>query len=58
MSLHCAIPAALSNSEAGMKPAYCAKVLGHSLQMFFSRYADWIDKDESEVQAKIWAEFA
>jgi|TARA_B100000959_G_C14512463_1_gene431873 hypothetical protein len=41
-----------------MKPAYCAKVLGHSLQMFFSRYADWIDKDESEVQAKIWAEFA
>jgi len=42
--------------EAGMKPAYCAKVLGHSLQMFFQVYADWIDKDESEAQAKIWGE--
>ena len=40
---------------AGMKPAYCAKVLGHSLEMFFRIYADWIDKDESEAQAKIWA---
>ena len=44
--------------EAGMKPAYCAKILGHSLQMFFSRYAEWIDKDESETQARIWADFA
>lgn len=42
--------------EAGMKPAYCAKVLGHSLQMFFNRYAEWIDREESQAQAKIWAE--
>ena len=41
---------------AGMKPAYCAKALGHSLEMFFRIYADWIDKDESEAQAKIWAD--
>ena len=41
--------------EQGMKPAYCAKVLGHSLEMFFNVYADWIDKDESDAQAKLWA---
>lgn len=41
--------------EAGMKPGYCAKVLGHSLEMFFNIYADWIDKDESKVQEGIWA---
>jgi len=40
---------------SGMKPAYCAKQLGHSPEMFFRVYADWIDKDESEVQADIWA---
>lgn len=40
--------------EAGMKPGYCAKALGHSLQMFFSRYAGWIDRDEMERQARIW----
>jgi integrase len=44
--------------EAGMKPAYCAKVLGHSLQMFFTVYADWIDKKESDKQRRIWEEFA
>ncbi len=42
--------------EQGMKPAYCAKVLGHSLEMFFSVYADWIDIDESKAQAKLWAQ--
>ena len=40
---------------AGMKPGYCAKVLGHSLEMFFRIYADWIDPDESERQRYIWA---
>jgi integrase len=41
--------------EQGMKPAYCANVLGHSLEMFFNVYARWIDKHESEAQEKIWA---
>jgi integrase len=41
--------------EANMKPAYCAKVLGHSLEMFFRVYAGFIDKDESEIQANIWS---
>jgi len=40
---------------AGMKPGYCATVLGHSLEMFFRIYADWIDPDESERQRYIWA---
>jgi len=40
---------------AGMKPGYCAKVLGHSLQMFFTVYADWIDRDETKIQEEIWA---
>lgn len=39
-----------------MKPAYCAKALGHSLNMFFEMYADWIDKDESKVQEDIWSD--
>ena len=43
--------------EAGCKPGYCAKRLGHSLQMFFNTYADWIDADESETQHKIWEAF-
>lgn len=42
--------------EAGMKPGYCAKQLGHSLRMFFDIYAKWIDRDESDRQAAIWAE--
>jgi hypothetical protein len=41
--------------EAGMKPGYCASKLGHSKEMFWKVYADWTDKDESEVQRKIWA---
>ena len=42
--------------EAGMKPGYAAKVMGHSLEMFFRIYADWIDRDESEIQAQIWSD--
>ena len=41
--------------EAGMKPGYCAKVLGHSMRVFFEIYADWIDRAETEIQEKIWA---
>ena len=42
--------------EAGMKPGYCASVLGHSLQMFFTIYAVFLNKEESKAQAKIWNE--
>ena len=41
--------------EAGMKPEYCAKRLGHTTRMFFETYADWIDRDETIVQEQIWA---
>lgn len=41
---------------AGMKPAYCAKVLGHSLEMFFRNYATWTDQDENARQEAIWFE--
>ena len=41
--------------EAGMKPGYCSKVLGHTTRMFFETYADWIDRDETKVQEQIWA---
>lgn len=32
---------------AGIKPRYCTKTLGHSLQVFFTVYADWIDAEET-----------
>tara|TARA_R110001632_G_scaffold166611_2_gene285038 strand:- start:347 stop:1411 length:1065 start_codon:yes stop_codon:yes gene_type:complete len=41
--------------EAGMKPAYCAKVLGHSVETFLRTYARFIDADKSAEQAAIWA---
>jgi integrase len=44
--------------EAGMRPGYCAKQLGHSTQMFFNTYAEWIDKDEGEAQHNIWKAYA
>ena len=31
--------------EAGIKPAHCAKILGHYMQTFFSTYARFIDAD-------------
>ena len=39
--------------SAGMKPGYCARILGHSTQMFFSTYARWIDNDENIKQAEM-----
>ena len=39
--------------EAGIKPAYCAKILGHSVQTFLTTYARFIDADAE--QAAIWA---
>ncbi|MGD7150446.1 tyrosine-type recombinase/integrase [Ralstonia pseudosolanacearum] len=31
---------------AGMTPAFCAKQLGHSVEMFLKRYTKWIDGDQ------------
>ena len=55
---NCRHTCAVMMLEAGMKPGYCAKKLGHSPEMFWKVYADWTDKDESEVQRKIWAAIA
>ncbi|MBV8657141.1 MAG: tyrosine-type recombinase/integrase, partial [Burkholderiales bacterium] len=41
---------------AGANPAYMARQLGHSLEMFFRVYAKWIDgKDDDRELAKIQA---
>lgn len=37
----------------GVKPAWAAKQLGHTLKMFFERYASWIDDDDSSEIAKL-----
>jgi integrase len=35
---------------AGMKPAWCAKQMGHSIEMFLNTYAKWIDGEEDDRQ--------
>lgn len=35
---------------AGMTPGFCAKQLGHSLQMFFTTYAKWIDGAQNATE--------
>lgn len=35
---------------AGMTPAYCAKQLGHSVQIFLTKYAVWIDGAQDQVE--------
>lgn len=35
---------------AGMTPAFCAKQLGHSVEMFLTTYAKWIDGDRDTVE--------
>ncbi|AIV73967.1 putative phage integrase [Burkholderia pseudomallei] len=37
---HCYATAMLM---AGMTPAFCAKQLGHSVEMFLTTYSKWID---------------
>lgn len=37
-----------------MKPAYCAKVLGYSVQTFLTTYARFFDDDADAKQAAIW----
>ena len=39
--------------KAGIKPAFAAQQLGHSLEMFFRIYAKWIDVDETKRQEKM-----
>jgi integrase len=33
---------------AGANPAWCAKQLGHSIEMFHQHYAKWIDGDQND----------
>lgn len=33
---------------AAMRPAFCAKQLGHSVEIFLTTYAKWIDGDQNE----------
>ena len=40
---------------SGANPAFLAKQLGHSLEMFFSVYANWINGDDDREMAKIEA---
>ena len=35
---------------AGMTPAFCAKQLGHSVEMFLKTYAKWIDGDRDSAE--------
>ncbi len=35
---------------AGMTPAFCAKQLGHSIEMFLRTYTKWIDGAQNEVE--------
>ena len=37
---------------AGMRPAFCAKQLGHSVEMFFRTYARWIDGGQNALEMK------
>ncbi|QCP54546.1 DUF3596 domain-containing protein [Trinickia violacea] len=35
---------------AGMTPAFCAKQLGHSVEMFLTTYSKWIDGEQNEME--------
>ncbi|MCO5399130.1 hypothetical protein [Ralstonia soli] len=35
---------------AGMTPAFCAKQLGHSVEMFLRTYAKWIDGGQDDLE--------
>ena len=44
---------------AGVEPAFAAKQLGHTTEMFLNTYADWIsgvkDRDQVNLLNQIWA---
>ncbi|WP_175692676.1 site-specific integrase [Burkholderia ambifaria] len=35
---------------AGMTPAFCAKQLGHSIEMFLTTYAKWMDGEQNALE--------
>jgi len=35
---------------AGMRPAFCAKQLGHSVEVFLHTYSKWIDGEQNDVE--------
>jgi integrase len=35
---------------AGMTPAFCARQLGHSVEMFLSTYAKWLDGSQNDME--------
>jgi integrase len=35
---------------AGMTPAFCAKQLGHSVEVFLRTYAKWVDGNQNEIE--------
>lgn len=35
---------------AGLRPAFCAKQLGHSVKVFLETYAKWIDGQHDELE--------
>lgn len=35
---------------AGMTPAFCARQLGHSVEMFLRTYAKWLDGDQNDLE--------
>ena len=53
----CAVPRFGTGSacalRASPKPAFIAKQLGHTLQVFYSTYARWIESEEDRDQLEI-----
>ncbi len=37
---------------AGMTPAFCAKQLGHSVEMFLTTYSKWIDGSQNDIEMR------
>ncbi|WP_431822218.1 hypothetical protein [Burkholderia sp. F1] len=35
---------------AGMTPAFCAKQLGHGIEMFLTTYAKWMDGEQNALE--------
>jgi integrase len=35
---------------AGMTPAFCARQLGHTVEMFLRTYAKWIDGTQNDLE--------
>ncbi len=43
----------------GMRPAFCAKQLGHSVEMFLRTYTNWIDGGQNTLEmARLEADLA